>query len=435
MQLNDYFKAQKNTHLNQNEKFLLYEKIISQKDQKTFARTRYFINIKSFAYSFAIIVLFIWLYGVYFFNWDLSYEWFMVKHTINQVNADYIAKVVDFNWNFYIKHNWKYYKTSNISNWDQIILKKWSEIVFNIDSSTKAKIIGPAKLILDKINNNYKLLLSQWDFIQIESLDKKQNSMEIIMENLTISSDKNMNFQITKKDNQYKINNQWEKLTVTQSNDTRELQTKQLLTIKDQKITTIENIEDFWKAITQKNVSQTFALTETKQTAQQEVIDTLLQDIDTQNTKIENTELAQDLWLIDDKIIPTIEQTKKLHSLLNHNFVLWNIEWIYKSHIAWDTKENNYNQWLLKTRIQKIYKLFDLKYDNGLNLISNINQLKQQLTNKYHIPTKYIENLDIIVKRIQHIQKAAYWSTTNIEQIDQLWNNLETNTPDYLILK
>jgi hypothetical protein len=50
MQLKNYFKAQREQNINQNDKFFLYEKIISQKDKKTFARTKYFVRIKSFAY-------------------------------------------------------------------------------------------------------------------------------------------------------------------------------------------------------------------------------------------------------------------------------------------------------------------------------------------------------------------------------------------------
>lgn len=435
MQLKDYFKAQKDINLNQNEKFFLYEKIISQKDKKTFARTKYFVNIKSFAYWFAMIILLIGVYGVYFFNWDFSYEWFMVTNTLNQVNADYIAKVVDFNWDFYIKHWGKYYKTSNISNWDNVILKKWSEIIFDIDSSTKAKIIWPARFTLDKTENNYKLLLSQGDFIQIESIDQKQNSMEVILKDLKISSNQNMNFQIKKENDQYSINNQWEEIVVTQPNDTRELQNKQLLTIKEDETTIIENIEDFWKAITQNNVGQTFAITNDTDTAQEEITQNLLNNINPEDSEITNTKLAENLWIIDDKKIPTAEQSKTIHSLLNNNFVMWNIKWIFKSYISWDDKDYSYNIWLLTSRIQKIYNLFDIKYTNENDLSSNIQQLTSELTNNYHIPSKYTDNLVIITKRVDYIKQNTYWSNTNIEQIDQLWNDLETNTPAYLILK
>ncbi len=451
MQLKDYFREQKELKLNQNEKFFLYEKIISQKDQKSFSKAKRFINIKSFAYGFAMIMLFVSIYGVYFINWDLSYEGFLVKNSINQVNADYIAKVVDFNGDFYIKHDWSYYKTSNISNWDNIILKKWAEIVFDIDEWTKAKIIWPAKFSLSLEDNNYKLLISQWDFIQIESPEHKENnknskSIDIILNDIKVSSNrsnKHMNFQITKEDDKYQINNQWDKLTITQEDNTRELHTKQLLTINDEnkEITIIENIEDFGKAITQNNVSQVFTIannnidTETqKDKIQEQIVETLLNEENSNNNKITNPELAEDLGLVDDKQIPTTEQTKTLHSLLNNNFVMWNIEWVFKAYTAWEDKEHNYNKWLLESRIQKIYTLFDVQ-NNKWDLIENINTLKQQLTSNYHIPSKYTDNLSIIVSRIQYIETNAYWSTTNIEEIDQLWNKLETNPPAYLVFK
>ena len=445
MQLKDYFREQKNTNLSQNEKFFLYEKIISQKDQKNFSKAKRFVNIKSFAYGFAMIILFVSIYWVYFINWDLSYEGFLVKNAINQVNADYIAKVVDFNGDFYIKHDWSYYKTSNISNWDNIILKKWAEIIFDIDKGRKAKITWPARFTLSLQDNNYKLLVSQWDFVQIKSPeDKETKPIDVVINNITVSSKQNTNFQIAKNDNnEYKINNQWDKITITQDNNTRELQTKQLLTINNEnnEVTIIKNIEDFGKAITQNNVSQVFTITKNdtnpqvdKEQIQKQIVDTLLNDKNTNDYKITNPELAENLWLVDDKKIPTTDQTKTLHSLLNNNFVMWNIEWIYKSYTAWEDKEYKYNEWLLESRIQKIYKLFDIKYNKN-NLIDNIKTLKQKLTSRYNIPSKYTDNLDIIVSRIQYIKTNTYWLTTDIDEINQLWNKLETNPPSNLILK
>jgi hypothetical protein len=64
MKLKDYFIAQKEHKINENEKFFLYEKIISQKNQKTFSSTkiRNFFNIKSFAYGFVMIILLVGIY-------------------------------------------------------------------------------------------------------------------------------------------------------------------------------------------------------------------------------------------------------------------------------------------------------------------------------------------------------------------------------------
>ncbi len=310
MKLKDYFIEQKNNTINQNDKFFLYEKIISQKDQKSFARTKRFVSIRSFAYGFAMIILFVWIYWVYFFNGDFSYEWFMVQNSLNEVNADYIASVVDFNWDFYIKHDWKYYKTSNISNWDHIILKKWAEIIFNIDSKTKSKIVWPAKFSLNKTNDNYQLLISEWDFIQMESIDNNPSSIEVVLNNITVSSDKNMNFLITKDDNEYKINNQWSDITVTKDEDIRKVKNQQLLAINENDITLIEDVEDFWQAITDNNISQTFAIADTidENDEEDKIVKTLLSDIDPDNSEITNPELAENLWLIDDKKIPKEEQ-------------------------------------------------------------------------------------------------------------------------------
>jgi len=52
MKLKDYFIAQKEYKISENDKFFLYEKIISQKNKKNLLNIRIssFINIKSFAY-------------------------------------------------------------------------------------------------------------------------------------------------------------------------------------------------------------------------------------------------------------------------------------------------------------------------------------------------------------------------------------------------
>jgi len=48
----------------------------------------------------------------------------MVKNGSNLVTADYIAQIVEFNGDFYVKHDNNYYKTNRISNGDNVILKR-----------------------------------------------------------------------------------------------------------------------------------------------------------------------------------------------------------------------------------------------------------------------------------------------------------------------
>lgn len=436
MKLKDYFIAQKEHKINENDKFFLYEKIISQKNKRNLRHIKIsdFVNIKSFAYWFVMIILLVWIYWIYFFNGDFSYEWFMVKNNSNIVTADYIANVVEFNWDFYIKHDGKYYKTNKISNWDNVILKKWSEIVFDIDSSTKAKIVWPARFSLQKDENNYKLMISEWDFIQMESIEKSDNSMEIVLNDITISSDKNINLLVTKQNNEYKINNQWDKLLIKKDNKTQELMSKQLLAIKDNDISLIKNIQDFWQAIAKQDISQTFTMVDQKNEKPEKITEMFIKEVTSESNESVDIWLAKDLWFVDSKDIPTKDQTKELYSILNNDSILFELEWMYKNQLLWNQKEYNYSKWSLESKIQKTYKLFNLSYSKE-DIISNIISLKEQLEMRYHIPSKYISNLEILSRRINYIQSLDNWSNTNIEEVGQLWENIKTNPPSNLVLK
>ena len=439
MKLKEYFIEQKAQKINENDKFFLYEKVLSQKSKKTWLNIKIFnfVSIKSFAYWFVMIILLTGIYWIYFFNGDFSYEGFMVQNHTNQVNADYIAKVIDFSWNFYVKHDWKYYKTNKISNWDNVILKKWSEVVFDINSWTKAKIIWPARFSLQEKDNNYQLLISEWDFIQMESAEETINSMEIVLNDISISSEKNINLLITKQDNEYKINNQWDKIVVKKNDNIREIENKQLLAIKDNDITLIENIADFWQAIAKQDVSQTFAIANEKSEIEnKKITEMLIKEIQTEQVDITETDiwLASSLGFVDQKQIPTQEQSKELYSTLNNKYLLSNLEWMFKNQLLWNQKDYTYYEWLLESRIQKTVKIFNLKSSKDW-IIPNIETIKEQLEKSYYIPIKYTENLTIIVNRLNHIKWIESWSNTNNEEVDQLWLNIETNPPTNLVLK
>ena len=214
MKLKDYFQDKKELKLSENDKLALYEKIVFQQKRKSLSRM---IKIKYFAYWLILIVLLFGIYWVYFdVDWDIN--WLAIQNPTNTANADYIAKVVDFNGTFYVQHEWKLTKTSNISNWDNVILKKWSEIVFDIDSWTKAKLTWPARFSLVQDENGYQLLIAEWDFIQMESLEPESAPVEIsVWDDFTVSSAKNTNLLITKADNEYKVNNQWWDIKVTKN--------------------------------------------------------------------------------------------------------------------------------------------------------------------------------------------------------------------------
>jgi len=70
-----------------------------------------------------------------------------------------------------------------------------------------------------------------------------------------------------------------------------------LLAINKNDITLIEDIKDFEEAITDNNISQTFAINDKKETPKEEIAQKFIESIDTSssNKEITNKELAQDL--------------------------------------------------------------------------------------------------------------------------------------------
>ena len=438
MKLKDYFKEQHNYQIDTNTKFLMYEKIISRQNQK-YSPAKRFFNIKSFAYWFMSMFILVWIYGLFFIQDNISYEDFIIQDSTKAVNAWYIANVVEFNGTFYVSHEDKIYRTNKIANGDSVVLKKWSEIVFNINSGSQTKLVWPARFTLSQDEEGtYQLVIAEWDYIQIEST--AWDPMEITLwDDITISNSQNIDLLITKSDNEYKINNQWDQVKITTNNKTKQLESKQLLAIKDNDIRLIENAEDFKVAFTQQSISQTFEIkNEQKNTPEnvEKTTNSLIQEITTsdKNTTLSNNQVqvAEELGISDTHKIPTQDQTKQLYSTLDKSSLLWTLESIYKAQLLWDTKDYNFYTNNIYSKIQNLYKTFDIKLSKT-SIVSDINTLKTSLAEVYHIPTSQLNNLSTLANWITYIQSQAAWTATDDAQADQAWTNLIKNLPSNLI--
>ena len=402
MKLKDYFQNKQEFQLSENDKLALYEKILSQQKKKSFSRM---VKVKYFAYWLILIVLLFGIYWVYFdMDWDIN--WLAIQNPTNTANADYIAKVIDFNGTFYVQHEWKLTKTSNISNWDNVILKKWSEIVFDIDSWTKAKLTWPARFSLAQDENWYQLLIAEWDFIQMESIEPESAPVEIsVWDDFTVSSEKNTNLLITKTDNEYKVNNQWWNIKVTKNGKQTEVKAKELVAINENDITLIQNVEQFQTAFVEQKINQTF---EIKEKDTEQLTENLIKEISNDTTvKIENTWLAEELWIVDSKKIPTEEQSKTLYTNLDKNSLMWNLESMREYRKLWNKKDYNYMKSQIDTKIQKIYTSFGIKYQK-LWTASDIENLIENLNTSYHIPNTQISNLKTLISWINYIENSEF---------------------------
>lgn len=415
MKLKDYFQNKQEFQLSENNKLALYEKIISQQKRKSLSRM---VKVKYFAYWLILVVLLFGIYWVYFdADWDIN--WLAVQNPVNQVNADYIAKVVNFNGTYYVQHDWKLTRTSNISNWDNVILKKWSEIVFDIDSWTKAKLTWPARFSLAQDEDGYQLLIAEWDFIQMESLEPESAPVEIsVWDDFTVSSAKNTNLLITKADNEYKVNNQWWDIKVTKNWKETQVKAKELVAIKENDITLIQNPEQFQTAFVEQKINQTF---EIKESDNEKLTENLIKEISTWTTvKIENTWLAEELWISDSKKIPTEEQTKSMYSILDKNSLMWNLETMRELRKLWNEKDYYYSKAQIDGKIQKLYTTFGITYQK-LWIKSDIEKLIENLNNSYHIPSTQISNLKTIISWIDYIENSEFgtFATTSDNESDE----------------
>jgi hypothetical protein len=112
------------------------------------------------------------------------------KEGINTAQADYIAQVIDAQGNFYIEHDGVLTKTNNIGNGDTLLLKEGAQLAFEINSGTQSKIIGPAKLIIQKTHDeNYKLNLVYGNFIKMEGNERKTQNIELAINDLTVKQE------------------------------------------------------------------------------------------------------------------------------------------------------------------------------------------------------------------------------------------------------
>ena len=402
MKLKDYFQNKQEFQLSENDKLALYEKIVSQQKRKSLSRM---VKVKYFAYWLILIVLLFGIYWVYFdIDWDIN--WLAVQNVTNTASADYIAKVVDFNGTFYIQREWKLIKTSNISNWDNVILKKWSEIVFDIDSWTKAKLTWPARFSLAQDENGYQLLIAEWDFIQMESIEPESAPIEIsVWDDFTVSSEKNTNLLITKSDNEYKVNNQWWNVKVTKNGKEKEVKAKELVAINENDITLIQNAEQFQTAFVEQKINQTF---EIKEKDTWKLTEQLIKEVSTWTiVKIENTWLAEELWIMDSKKIPTEEQTKVLYNTLDKSSLMRNLESMREYRKLWNEKDYNYSKTQIDTKLQKIYSSFGIKYQR-LWTKSDIENLITNIDAMYHIPNTQISNLKTLISWIDYIESSEF---------------------------
>jgi len=439
MKLQEFFNTQKNINLTDIDKLDLYQNILYKKNKRPSLKRSSFVHAKYFVYTTVFAILLMGTYGIYFMNNDnlQDYNWFAIKsNTTNTVQADYIAQVIDVKGNFSIEHNGILATTNNIGNGDTIILKQDAQLVFEINSGTQSKIIGPAKLVIQKTEaDNYKLNLIYGDFIQMEGNQNNTQTIELAINDITIKQqDKSqpLNFKFVKNGKNQIFQNNGANIIMSKNNGedaTTTISKQQVVAIQNNDIKVFANIDNFTKAVQDKNISQTFALlTDAKTTSWSDKEETtLLSLLNTPQITEIKEEVTKNiaLELGDTKQILETSQEEKVNSSLYADFYTPELKEIENAFMAGNNDVFDSTYAKLEKRIQTVYQSFDTTYNKTAwdpvekihGLETAINKIETIITTKYSVPPRYIENLQNITKSLNSILNKGYGSSAVQETI------------------
>jgi len=359
-----------------------------------------------------------------------DYNRFSIKsNTTNVVQADYIAQVIDVKGNFFIEHNGVLATTNNIWNGDTLLLKEGAQVVFEINSGTQSKIIGPAKLIIQKNENeNYKLNLIYGDFIQMEGKEQTKQTIELAINDITVKQQdktKPLNFKFVKNGKNQIFQNNWANIIVSKNNEknkTTTISNQEVVAIQNNDIKTFANIDSFTKAIKEKNISQTFALSQETSTGTAEkegiMLLSLLNSPEITENKDEVTQKIS-AELSDEKMILDPSQDEKVSSSLYEWFYTPELKELEKAFIEGNESTFTLAYAKIEKRIQSVYQNFGSTYNKISgepatklqNLKAAIQELQEKITKEYNVPPKYNQNLSTIGNTISNILAKGYASS------------------------
>jgi hypothetical protein len=128
MKLQEYFNQQKVHSLSDVQKMNVYYSVMDKNMKKSFQRKRSLLHVKTFVYTSFLLFFLVGFYGMYLFQQPTledgeAYLLSRLSNT-NVAQADFVAKIVDFEGSFYIEQGGKTLQTSNIKDGDLVTLKK-----------------------------------------------------------------------------------------------------------------------------------------------------------------------------------------------------------------------------------------------------------------------------------------------------------------------
>ena len=474
MKLSEYFRQQHQQEMSAHLKSELFSRIQKEKNwieisTKIPSKIFFFASKRIMYTSLAAILVFV------VFGWLLldktnvvDFGIFSVKqnNTPNWVLADYVAEIVEFNWECSLVRDWKEVlsskKLNTIQDWDTVSLPEWTDLIFNLSDWTQAKIVWPAEFSITKSEESYQISLFDGKFFRIYC-PECSSDVEIITPDFSIfqEKDQTLDLHIAKeKSGEMLVKNDGDKITVKTKKSEQESIVKQIsselvaINTNSDKINTIEDDQVMLNFMAKNNISATFTLStekvewpeikredtnklvamQTKQENKQSV-----QNIKTEESKTsineniavapeekdplldgikeivssENKEtltidenVVSQLWLSSDDTqkVPSTTQMQTLKTNLNSFFLMNLFESIYRHTDA------NQNISKFANRINSIASSFGYSDSASADLSSiktTIQSLKNKLEKDWYISPSYILQMEKVVNWCDELKNPS----------------------------
>ena len=474
MRLSEYFRHQKSQKMPAHLKSELFSRIQKEKTwieitTKIPSKIFFFASKRIMYASLAAVLVFV------VFGWVLldktqvvDFGIFSVKqnNTPNTVFADYVAEIVEFNWEYSLARDWKTIldsdKLKKIQDWDIVSFPEWTDLIFNLQDWTQAKIIWPAEFSITKTGKWYQISLFDGKFFRIYC-PECSSDVEIITPDFSISQEKDqtLDLHIAKEENgEMLVKNDGDKIIVKTKNSGNKTEVKQIsselvaINSDTDKINVVEDDEIMLNFMAKNNISATFTLsTENVQwpeikheeknnfiAMQQWWENKKIQENNTKSGKVEtlvNEKLPEvseekdpllewlkevildttEIWEIDENItsqlwissedglqVPSTSQMQVLTTNLNSFFLMNIFESIYKQ----DKEDQNISR--LADRINTIsasYGYSNRAASDLSSIQSTIYTLKSQLEKDRYISPSYILQLEKVANWCDELKNPS----------------------------
>ncbi|MFC2696206.1 MAG: hypothetical protein ACFN4U_04145 [Candidatus Absconditicoccaceae bacterium] len=438
MNLHNYFTQQSKQYLPDDRKLALYEKICYQRSGFSPSLKRSKILTKKRVYAFLSFILFFACFGTFF--WEdtrlVDYRAFFTQKGffgLGSVSAAQVAEILEINGEYIIEKEGKQFKNSVLFDGDVIILKENAKIIFNINEHIKAEILGPAKFIITYISEGkYRLSLLEGNFLKLDG-NRNVDALEVETEDMAISmtKDEEIALELTKVNNTTQVKNAGapllikNKKTKTEEAPTK-LETAKLLTVQDNDIAKITDIETLEEVLSTKN-NLTHTVTLAQNTTGQQLLSggipspeepsilsgdtSFLASNHTEVSSGNQESITSDLaYQSDEKSIPTETQLSQITAALNPNFILGDIQLLYTAKLGENSEAIQGAYRTLLWRLKSIGDAYSIQIKTDTptssNFLSELKKLQQGL-NKYHLPPAKVQQLEVLKNWAIHLQNLV----------------------------